>query len=414
MKNVVIASIVDLSRKTIRVTAIGVALAATPALACEFTGQNKVLVGALLGDASATGAPVAVETLAKAFVSRPEIMAAFEKAGCDKSTVQSKVLALNGGKLAEPLSRSESFRYPTPKLAAMQSAQEKVAAQPTPVVTPTPTPAVTPTPTPTYPSTPVVAKSIVVPNYAPQIVAMEQQLQTLQARRNPTAAEQEQINKLPQTITALKAAQAAAELAAANAKTSADNATSQATSAAGSAGSAASSASAAAANKAASEKAAAAAEQSANKAEERDIWDYAFWGIIALIIGAVWWIYRGLKSNTSAVETLTTTVAEIKEVLPPNFDLGADWKDRLDRMSDGDEHEFQVFCESNGGWEAKYRLRVEKVSAQSIKVLSGIKGHVADNQIASENLRKTVRKAGFAGRLDVPVQVLRTVSAANA
>ena len=152
-----------------------IALVAMPALACEFEGQRNFPVAPLFGDASATGNPVSVEKIADQFVSRPEIRAKFEAAGCTAAEMKGKIIALNGGNSAELMARSANFIFPTLKLLAPASAKPAPAAsaapqftaqavvQPLPVTTasaaPLPAPAAAPT---AAPATPVVAAPLAV------------------------------------------------------------------------------------------------------------------------------------------------------------------------------------------------------------------------------------------------------------
>ena len=168
-------------KKILSILAAGAAFVATPALACEFTGQNQVSVGALLGDASATGTPVPVGQLVNAFWAQPKIRAAFENAGCSQEQFVIKTVALNGGNPNALIARSANFNYPTPKLAAPAAAAPatptaaatapatptasaapaaQASAAPAPVATapaaPPPVPAAAPT------ATPVVAAPLAV------------------------------------------------------------------------------------------------------------------------------------------------------------------------------------------------------------------------------------------------------------
>ena len=152
-----------------------IALVAMPALACEFEGQRNFPVAPLFGDASATGNPVSVEKIADQFVSRPEIRAKFEAAGCTAAEMKGKIIALNGGNSAELMARSANFIFPTLKLLAPAAAKPAPAAsaapqftaqavvQPLPVTTasaaPLPAPAAAPT---AAPATPVVAAPLAV------------------------------------------------------------------------------------------------------------------------------------------------------------------------------------------------------------------------------------------------------------
>ncbi len=116
----------------------GAALVALPTAghACSFSGQNSALIGPLLGDASATGGPVAVGQLADAFLSKPVIRSAFERSGCTAAEVKAKIVALNGGNPAEMLARSGAVVYPTPDLTATaKPAPAAAPAAPAPVAT---------------------------------------------------------------------------------------------------------------------------------------------------------------------------------------------------------------------------------------------------------------------------------------
>lgn len=158
-------------KKIFSILAAGAALVATPALACEFTGQNQVPVGALLGDASATGAPVAVGQLVGAFWGQPRIRAAFESAGCSHEQFVAQAITLNGGNPNALLARSANFIYPTPAApalaqpapAAIAAPVAQAAATPAPVATasaaPPPVRAAAPT---AAPATPVVAAPLAV------------------------------------------------------------------------------------------------------------------------------------------------------------------------------------------------------------------------------------------------------------
>lgn len=158
-------------KKIFSILAAGAALVATPALACEFTGQNQVPVGALLGDASATGAPVAVGQLVGAFWGQPRIRAAFESAGCSQEQFVAQAITLNGGNPNALLARSANFIYPTPAApalaqpapAAIAAPVAQAAATPAPVATasaaPPPVRAAAPT---AAPATPVVAAPLAV------------------------------------------------------------------------------------------------------------------------------------------------------------------------------------------------------------------------------------------------------------
>jgi len=110
------------------------ALVATPAMACEFTGQNKNTVGAVISDASVTS--VSVAQLAKAFWGDPTkpwpIRSVYERVGCTEAEVTAKIIALNGGDSSALLARSAPFHYPTP-LPKAAPAQPAPAASAAPV-----------------------------------------------------------------------------------------------------------------------------------------------------------------------------------------------------------------------------------------------------------------------------------------
>ena len=173
-------------KKRIPILVSGIALMfATPGLACELTGQNQMPVGQLLGDASATGTPVSVETLANAFVARSDIKAAFAKAGCDTAVVKGKIVVLMGGNPAQLVARSAPFIYPTPNLAAARPVQAPVAAQPNPVASTAPVAAPSATPSPAASAAPIpeATASAAAPKLAP-VVAAPLAVKPLPARVN--------------------------------------------------------------------------------------------------------------------------------------------------------------------------------------------------------------------------------------
>lgn len=165
------------------ILAAGAALVATPALACEFTGENSIKVGELLGDASAT--PVSVGQLVNVVWSRSDIRSVFERAGCNQKQFADKATALNGGKPNELLARSAGFNYPTLKLAAAQSAPAQVAAQPNPAASAAPVaaPSATPSPAASAAPTPEAAAPAAAPKPAP-VVAAPLAVRPLPARVN--------------------------------------------------------------------------------------------------------------------------------------------------------------------------------------------------------------------------------------
>lgn len=118
-------------KKILTFLMFGFAFVATPALSCEFTGQNQVPVGTLLGDASATGTSVAVGQLVGAFWGQVKIRAAFENAGCTQEQFVAKTVFLNGGNSNALLARSTNFIYPTPlPKAASTPPEPTVSAAP--------------------------------------------------------------------------------------------------------------------------------------------------------------------------------------------------------------------------------------------------------------------------------------------
>ena len=168
-------------KKILSILAAGAAFVATPALACEFTGQNQVPVGALLGDASATGAPVAVGQLVGAFWGQPRIRAAFESAGCSQEQFVAQAITLNGGNPNALLARSVNFIYPTP--AAPAPAQPAPAASATPVAQATATPAPVTTASAVLPPVPAAAPKAVP---ATPVVAAPLAVKPLPARVDMT------------------------------------------------------------------------------------------------------------------------------------------------------------------------------------------------------------------------------------
>lgn len=152
-------------------------------------------------------------------------------------------------------------------------------------------------------------------------------------------------------------------------------------------------------------------------------WVWAIIGVIGLLAGIAFvrtFLLKGQiddKADTSAIPDVSkkadkTTVDDLDgkleqldkrltdtedQVGKKTVNIPADVAIKVAQLSEGDTHDIYVIVDKQ-----PYKVTVRKGADKNLFITDGIKGHVESNAVNGRNLERTLRKAAYDDRLNVP------------